>query len=329
MTGVSADRGTRSTWIGIDIGGTNVRAGCVDDDGHIAGWVSRPHGMAPGQFHAIEEAATEALVQLGLAWTNVAGLGVAVAGVLDSSAGVLLDSANLGLHCLPLRAELHQRLGVPVSIENDVCTSALAEMEALPDKSAPPWLYISVGTGVGACLVLDPAEGRVLCLDVGHIPLPGESRLCRCGKYGCLETIASGAAIAMEASSRIAVDPGHRLHSRLGHITGKDVFEVALQGDATCRDVLAVAGAACGRAVANLVNLLTPTGVGLGGAMFTPGSPYLVALVEAAWSEIKPWMDDRLQFHTARLGDRSGVIGAVKLAQRRLAGPPVSVGAAR
>ncbi|HXW81980.1 MAG TPA: hypothetical protein VEJ84_20955, partial [Acidimicrobiales bacterium] len=78
---------------------------------------------------------------------------------------------------------------------------------------------------------------------------------------------------------------------------------------------------------ANLVNLLTPTGVGLGGAMFTPGSPYLMALVEAAWSEIKSWMQDCLQFETARLGEKAGVIGAVRLAQRRLAGPPVSVAA--
>ncbi len=321
--------GMGRTWVGVDIGGTNVRAGCMDDDGHIGAWVSRPHGMAPGQFHAIEEAATDVVVKAGVDWSNVAGLGVAVAGVLDSSAGILLDSANLGLRCLPLRAELRQRLGVPVTIENDVCASALAEMGALPDGSAPPWLYLSVGTGVGACLVLDPEEGRLLCLDVGHIPLPGESRLCRCGKHGCLETIASGAAIATEANSRIAAASGHVLHSRVGHITGKDVFESALEGDPMCRDVLVWAGAACGRAVGNLVNLLTPGGVGLGGAMFTPGSPYLAALVDAAWSEIKPWLQGRLNFETARLGEKAGVIGAVRLAQRRLAGPPDSAGVAR
>jgi glucokinase len=324
---VSADGGPRGVWVGVDIGGTNVRAGCFSDDGHIVSWVSRPHGMALGQFHAIAEATTEALVKVGLAWSDVAGLGVAVAGVVDSPAGVLLDSANLGLHRLPLRAELHERLGVPVTIENDVCASALAEMGALPDGSAPPWLYMSVGTGVGAALVLDPGEGRLLCLDIGHIPLPGESRRCRCGKVGCLETVASGAAFATEASASIAADPGHSLHPRLGHITGKDVFEAAMQGDQTCREVLVTAGAACGRALGNLVNLLTPTGVGLGGAMFTPGSPYLVALVDAAWSEIKSWMHDRLQFETARLGEKAGVIGAVRLAQWRLAGPPVSVGA--
>ena len=126
MTG--ADGGSRSTWVGVDIGGTNVRAGCFDDDGHIESWVSRPHGMVLGQFHAIAEAAAEALAKVGLAWSDVAGLGVAVAGVVDSPAGVLLDSANLGLHRLPLPVELHQRLGVPVTIENDVSASALAEM---------------------------------------------------------------------------------------------------------------------------------------------------------------------------------------------------------
>jgi glucokinase len=327
MAVTGAYGGSGRTWVGVDIGGTNVRAGCLDDDGHIASWVSRPHGMASGQFHAIEEAAAEVLGEVGLGWSGVAGLGVAVAAVVDSPAGVVLDSANLGLRCLPLGTDLRQRLGVPVTIENDVCASALAEMVALPHASAPPWLYMSVGTGVGACLVLGPAEGRVLCLDIGHIPLPGESGRCRCGKVGCLETIASGAAIARAASARIAADPGHILRQRLGHITGKDVFEAALQGDETCRDIIAAAGAACGRGVGNLVNLLNPSGVGLGGGMFTSGSPYLAALVEAARSEIRPWMQDRLQFEAARLGEKAGVIGAVRLAQRRRAGPPVNVGA--
>ena len=94
---------------------------------------------------------------------------------LDSSAGVVLDSANLGWHGLPLRAELQQRLGVPVVIDNDVCASALAELAALPGGSVCPWLYFSVGTGIGACVVLDAVEGAVFLR--GRWPHAGPGRI--------------------------------------------------------------------------------------------------------------------------------------------------------
>lgn len=280
--------------------------------------------MAAGEFHAVAAAANEALGIAELAWSDVAGMGVAVAGLVDCSAGVVLDSVNLGWRNLPLRAELHRRLEVPVLIENDVCASALAEFASLPGGTAPPWLYVSVGTGVGACLVLDPVEGRLLCLDVGHIPIPGGSRRCRCGKYGCLETIASGASFTEAAKACIAADPANTLNSRLATITGRDILDAAAEGDRTCIEAVTAAGRACGLAVANLVNLLTPGGVGLAGGMVAPGSPYLLALVDVALSEVKPWLKDRFPFHIARLGERAGVIGAVELARRRLVDPPAS-----
>jgi glucokinase len=275
--------------------------------------------MAPGEFHAVVEAATRALEDAVLTWSDVAGMGVVVAGLVDSSAGVVLDSANLGWHGLPLWEELHRQVGVPVLVENDVCASALAEFAGLRGRTPVPWLYISVGTGVGACLVLDKSEGQLLCLDVGHIPIPEGSRRCTCGKYGCLETVASGASFTEGAKARIAADPAHTLNSRLATITGGDVLDAATEGDRTCLEVVTAAGRACGVAVANLVNLLTPGGVGLAGRMLVPGSPYLESLIELALKEVKPWLKDRFPFYIAILGDRAGVIGAVELAKSRLA----------
>ncbi len=218
---------------------------------------------------------------------------------LDSSAGVVLDSANLGWHGLPLRAELQQRLGVPVVIDNDVCASALAELAALPGGSVCPWLYFSVGTGIGACVVLDAVEARFFCGDVGHMPVPAESRQCRCGKHGCLETVASGRASTRAAKELIAAGPGHNLNSRVGSITGRDVLDAALEGDETCLEVVASAGHACGLAVGNLLNLLTPAGVGLAGGMIAADSSYLEALAETARPEMKPWLQERSPFYIA------------------------------
>ena len=320
----AATRG--ALWVGVDVGGTNVRAGVEDGQGHLLSWVSYPHRMAPGQFHAIAEAAARALREARAEWADVAGVGVGIAGLIDSPAGVVMDAGNLGWRGLSLGPELCRQFGVPVVIENDVCSSALSELAALPDSAALPWLYVSVGTGVGACLVIDPDEGRLLCLNVGNLPVAGESRPCPCGKHGCLETVASGAAFTRAAAERIAADPGHSLNARAASLTGKDVVDAALQGDPLSLEVLAAAGATCGHAVANLVNLFLPAGVGLAGGMLTPGSPYLAALLDAARDDIEPWLQAKFQFHCGRGGEKSGVKGVVKLARRRLA-ESASVGA--
>ncbi len=309
-------------WVGVDVGGTNVRAGTVDEAGHVLSWVSYPHLMRPGQFHAVPEAAGQALDRAHLGWADVAAVGVGIAGLVDSHAGLVVDAGNLGWHDLALGPQLSARLGVPVVIENDVCASAVAELAVLPGGPVSPWLYLSVGTGIGACVVLDTADGHPLCLNVGHLPVPGGPLLCRCGKYGCLETVASGTAFTQAASARIAADPGHALHARAASITGKEVVDSATQGNAISLEVLATAGAACGHAVANLVNMLIPAGVGLAGGMIGPGSPYLVALLDAARGDITPWMQERFEFRCGRLGEKAGVTGVVELAKRRLAEAP-------
>jgi glucokinase len=304
------------------VGGTNVRAGAVDEGGHLLSWVSYPHRMKPGQVHAIPEAAGKALAMAHLAWPDVVAVGIGIAGLVDSHAGVVVDAGNLGWHDLALGPELSARLGVPVVIENDVCSAAVAELAVLPGGPVSPWLYLSVGTGVGACVVLDTADGFPLCLNVGHLPVPGGSLLCPCGKYGCLETVASGTAFTRAASARIAANPGHLLHGRAATITGKDVVDSAIEGDVISLEVLAAAGAACGHAVANLVNMFIPAGVGLAGGMIGPGSPYLVALLDAARSDIAPWMQAKFEFRCGRVGERAGVTGVVELVKRRLAEPP-------
>ncbi len=314
--------GPPATWVGVDVGGTNVRAGAVDEDGHLLSWLSYPHRMRPGQFHAVPEAATKALDMARLSWAEVAAVGVGIAGLVDSHAGLVIDAGNLGWHDLDLGRQLSQQLGVPVVIENDVCASAIAELAVLPGGPVSPWLYLSVGTGVGACVVLDTADGHPLCLNVGHLPVPGGSRLCPCGKYGCLETVASGTAFTREAAARIAADPGHVLHSRAATITGQDVVDSAMAGDALSLEVLAAAGTAGGGAVANLVNMFIPAGVGLAGGMMAPGSPYLVALLDAARGDITQWMQARFEFGCGRVGGTAGVTGVVELARRRLAGAP-------
>jgi glucokinase len=129
--------------------------------------------------------------------------------------------------------------------------------------------------------------------------------------------VASGAAVTAAARARVAADPAHPLHRRLADVTGRDVAEAAAQGDQACAEVVALAGAACGRAVANLVNLLTPAGVGFGGSALSAGSPYVAALRAATYNEVLPWLRERCPFSFAQLGERAGVTGALELARQR------------
>ncbi len=309
--------------MGVDVGGTNVRAACLDESGQLHGWVSYRHRMAAGEFHCIEDAVARSLVAAEISWAMVSGVGVAIAGLVDSASGTVLDSANLGWHNLALKAELERRLPVPVTIENDVCASALAELKIGSVERACPWLHVSIGTGIGACLVLDAVEGRFLCLDVGHISFGGQlsvgiRKRCRCGRYGCLETVASGSALTAAATARISGSQGHPLYSRVSTITGQEVLDLAMKGDPICIEVLAVAGQACGHAVANLVNLLTPAGVGLSGGMISTASPYLAGVQKAAQAEVKPWLRELCTFDVATHGEKAGVIGVAALARRRL-----------
>ncbi len=217
-------------WVGVDVGGTNVRAGVEDQGGHMLSWVSYPHRMTPGQFHAIPEAAGK---RPGRGPAGVGGR--RRSGSRDSRARRLScrgghGRGQSGMARPFARSGAFGRLGRAGADRERRLFLRRFRTGGPPGGPALPWLYLSVGTGVGACLVLEPDEGRLLCLNVGHLPVPGGSRPCPCGKHGCLETVASGTAFTRAAADRIAADPDHRLNARAASLTGKDVVDAALQG---------------------------------------------------------------------------------------------------
>ena len=256
-----------------------------------------------------------------LSWADVVAVGVGIAGLVDSRAGLVVDAGNLGWHDLALgRRSFPSSLGVPVVIENDVCASAIAELAVLPGGPVSPWLYLSVGTGVGACVVA--RHGR----RASPVPQRRPSPRAR----GVVASARAASTGAWRRSPRAPPSRGRRppaspptlatrSTARAATVTGKDVVDSAMAGRRH-----EPRGAGCGRrslrhAVANLVNMFIPAGVGLAGGMMAPGSPYLVALLDAARSDITPWMQAKFEFRYGRLGERAGVTGVVELAKRRLA----------
>lgn len=183
--------------VGLDIGGTKTHGVVLDDDGSVLAQVRRPTEPGAEGVVATAHAVFEALrAETGLALDG--RLGVGVPGLVDVGRGVLRHAVNLGVDGadLPLRDLLSERLGVPVAVENDVNAAALA---ASALTGADDVVYLSLGTGLAAGLVLDGRLRRGphgAAGEIGHVPVDPAGEVCGCGQRGCLETFASGRALA-------------------------------------------------------------------------------------------------------------------------------------
>jgi glucokinase len=228
-----------------------------------------------------------------------------------------LIAPNLGWHDVPVGAVLQDHLGVPVFVHNAAQAAAVAESVLGAGKGADEVVFLYVSSGVGAGIL---SEGRLyhgtrgIAGEVGHCPVGGSTQRCNCGKVGCLETVASGPAIA--AAAQAAVDAGRRtkLRSVRGPLTAKDVAEAADAGDKVAIDILARAGHELGVAAAWLVNLLNPEILIIGGGVAAAGDLLLGPLRAAVETHVLPQAGRELSVAQSVLGDDAEVQGAVLLA---------------
>lgn len=188
--------------VGIDIGGTKTDAVAIALNGQIGQQLRLPTGFGPA---AVVETAVSAVTQLAdLSGTTIAGfssIGIGIPGAVDNGTGRVSHAVNLGLAGLDLGAELSARLGRPVRIDNDVNAAALGAFHLLEKDPAHSMAYLNLGTGLAAGLVLGGAlwrGSRGTAGEIGHIPVDPNGLLCPCGQRGCLETVASGSAIARQ-----------------------------------------------------------------------------------------------------------------------------------
>jgi len=190
--------------IGIDIGGTKIRAVALDGGGAVVGSVRAPTTTgAAALVAAAESTVREVVVEAGGTVRDIGVVGAGIAGLVDAGAGTVTHAVNLGLGEEPfaLGPRLGDRLGLPVHVENDVNAAALGAAQVLSASSVlPPDLaYVSIGTGLAAGLVLDGRlrrGSRGVAGEIGHIPIDPNGPRCECGRRGCLEVLASGSAIA-------------------------------------------------------------------------------------------------------------------------------------
>src|SRR2546421_12733385 len=210
-------------FVGIDLGGTQLRVAVADDRGRLRTVVRHPTEAARGRQHVINRivaAVAEALKNDGTASDRVRALGIGLPGPVDPAAGLVISPANLpGFRNVPLNPILTRATGIPSYLHHDAHLAALGEHRRGAARGASDMIYVTVSTGIGAGLLLRGelyAGAHGIAGEVGHIVVQRDGPLCTCGNRGCLEAIASGTGIARAARELAPGAPGSALY-RLHH----------------------------------------------------------------------------------------------------------------
>jgi glucokinase len=255
-------------------------------------------------------------------------LGVSFGGPVRASAGVVLQSHHVpGWENVPLRARLASEFGARVVIDNDANVAALGEARFGAGKNCASVLYLTVSTGVGGGWVLDGKIYRgasELAGEIGHMVIDPAGPPCPCGRRGCVEQLASGTAIARRAQALLRARPpdvtDRSLLLELAHddvtaITGQLVSQAAQQGDSLARQALEDAARALGFAIGNVIVLMNPARIIIGGGVSKAGDAYLEMVRRAARANVMPELRQAVHIVPAALGDDAPLWGACALAE--------------
>jgi glucokinase len=309
--------------IGIDLGGTSIKMGLIDQKGDILHMQESPTPVKEGYrrvLDVINHMSEKLLLESEYHWENIVGVGIGVPAFLDLSRGIVIEAVNLGWSQVPLKEEVERMWNVPVMIDNDANAAALGEMWIGAGKGASKLICLTLGTGIGGGVIIN---GNIYhgvngsAGEIGHITVREQGgRTCNCGKRGCLETEASATAIALDALEQVrkmSTGPLKEEYDRIGKITAKSVIELANLGDSTCGAILAKAGTVLGKALANMCYLLNPEKIVIGGGMSSAGDLLFDPLLKAFHGAILPNVAKNTHIVAAKLGNQAGMVGSAWL----------------
>ena len=310
-------------YVGIDLGGTQLRVAVADDRGRLRTVVRHATEAPRGRAHVIQRivaAVKEALEEDGTPPQRVRALGIGLPGPVDPAAGLVISPGNLpGFRNVPLNRILTRATGIPSFLHHDAHLAALGEHRRGAARGASEMIYVTVSTGIGAGILLGGelyAGAHGIAGEVGHIVLQRDGPPCTCGQRGDLESIASGTGIARAARELAPGAPGSALHG-VEYPTAEDVVRAARTGDELATAILENAGTYLGIAVGTLVNLFNPQLIVLGGSVIKAGTFLLKPMRRSM--NASSWKAARRGLRIVRpaLGDDVGLIGAVEYARLR------------
>lgn len=315
----------KARWvIGAELGAGHVRAILTDLNGTVAHRIKyRVESSDPMvELGRLERAVRELLdvVAAQPVPVPVAGLGLGITGMVDHKAGVWQYSPHFDVENLPVGDILQERLNLPVRVENDARAMAWGEHYFGVGRGVQNLAFIRVGVGIGAGIIIG---GRLYrgahggAGEIGHTIVDDEGSRCRCGSYGCLETRASATAIARRAVRRIRMGQSSIIpdlvDGNLDAVIATTVIQAARAGDRLALETLVEAGRYLGLAIGNLVNLLNPSLVIVGGGTSSAGNLLLEPLREVALARTLPALRNQVQILLTPLGEDACPMGGAAL----------------
>ena len=309
--------------VGIDIGGTKVLGGVVDETGAI---ISRARRDTPAEGGvALTQAIADVALEL-MKDSEIESVGVSVAAFISADRKTILATPNIkDWNGVNLDYELTSRIGLPVVIENDANSAAWGEFKFGAGRGKENILMLTVGTGIGGGIVVNSNLLRGsfgIAAEIGHLRIVPNGLLCGCGAYGCFEQYGSGTALLRHAREAIQAHPDraskilNRGDGSIEGVNGTAITEAARDGDELALSIFEITGDYIGAGIASLAVILDPEAVVIGGGVIDAGD-ILLNPIRTGMEKYMPFAGKHPhpQIIGAQLGNEAGLVGVANLAR--------------
>lgn len=317
----------KNLFLGIDLGGTNIKLGCFSEQLELLGKLSVPTGADRGPdfvIDAIKNGSKSLLNSIDKKLKDVAYAGIGSPGPVNLQKGLIVAAPNLPLfRNFPIRDALACALEIPVTMENDANAAAWAEHEVGVAAGIDEMVFLTLGTGIGGGVI---SNGQLLhgnfdaAGELGHIIIyPDSDRLCGCGQHGCAETFASATSTAKRANEALAQGRDSSLQQvfkEKGYVTCKDIYEHLDNGDQLAFEITEGTAKVLGILCVNILNFTSPQKIVFAGGMIAAGSKLLSRIKFNFEKYVWPGRQDSVEICFATLGEDAGIIGNAALAIR-------------
>lgn len=310
-------------YIGIDLGGTNIKAGVVNENFEIVAKTSIKTNCPRPSEEIMDDMAKVSLMaveQAGLTMNDIEWVGVGTPGIANSSTGIVEYSCNLDFHDVPMADYLSEKLGKPVFVDNDANAAAYGEFVAGAAKGANNAVAVTLGTGVGGGIIIDGkiySGSNFAGAELGHEVIVVDGAQCSCGRKGCFEAYSSASGLirmtkeAMEEDKDSIMWP---MSEEDGHVSGRLAFNAMRKGDVSAKKVVDKYIKHLAAGVTNIINTFQPDILCLGGGVCNEGDPLIVPLKELVKQEVYSKNSKKnTEIVIAKLGNDAGLIGAAFL----------------
>ena len=303
-------------YIGVDLGGTNIKAGAVSEHGKISKAIQIASEADQGPSHVIQRI-VQAVEEIAETKT-IGGVGIGVPGQIDVRAGLCHFAPNLqGWKEVSITPAIQDKLGCPVILDNDANVAAVGEFAYGAGKGSRHMLMVTLGTGVGGGLILNGEifrGARDLAGEFGHITVDMNGFTCSCGRKGCIEEYASIRGIVRMVREKLDAGAESSLR-QVENLTPREIYHDAVNGDSLAIEAFRCAGDYLGIALADVANLLNLERIVVGGGIANAGNFILDAAKARIQNEALPVVAHSIEIVRAELGNSAGLVGAAFLAR--------------